>query len=337
MLSDGRYFPFPLLVVWQVEGGGGGWLPADERKTAYLLPQPGTTQRVLAGAAGKGLCQVGRSRPGLLCAAEWMKGCEFESRQERRENFLLQSWLCVLTLVRCPFHPYVTAVARKRPRPFCQKRRWQVTPNTHTPLTQRSRSGLTIPLSRQRVGTYAETSSHATCQGTFRPQSSQLAEPLWTDPGIKSGISVRELISISKKKKKALAGNEWLNFLPQSSQARKKTNHLSCRHKIRLQLQAYTLQRQFNFRSRKTEGSFATTKSSLQWQLKLSSPFASTTSCSCKYNRLRIANTVGWTIFIWSFSYATGHFWSCKIWPATSFAAPKTGDSFVVAKLILSL
>ena len=26
------------------------------------------------------------------------------------------------------------------------------------------------------------------------PQSSQLAEPLWTDPGLKSGISVRELI-----------------------------------------------------------------------------------------------------------------------------------------------
>ena len=29
-----------------------------------------------------------------------------------------------------------------------------------------------------------------------RPQSSQLAEPLWTDPGLKSEISVRELISI---------------------------------------------------------------------------------------------------------------------------------------------
>ena len=30
-----------------------------------------------------------------------------------------------------------------------------------------SRSGLTIPLSRHSVGTYSETSSHATCQGTF--------------------------------------------------------------------------------------------------------------------------------------------------------------------------
>ena len=39
--------------------------------------------------------------------------------------------------------------------------------NTYTPLTQRSRSGKTMPLSRHSVGTYPETSSHATCQGTF--------------------------------------------------------------------------------------------------------------------------------------------------------------------------
>ena len=39
--------------------------------------------------------------------------------------------------------------------------------NTHTPLTQRSRSGLTMPLSRQNVRTYLKTNSHATCQGTF--------------------------------------------------------------------------------------------------------------------------------------------------------------------------
>ena len=53
-------------------------------------------------------------------------------------------------------------------------------------------------LSRHSLGTYSETSSHATCQGTFG-QSSQLAEPLWTDPDLKSGISVHELISISNK------------------------------------------------------------------------------------------------------------------------------------------
>ena len=36
---------------------------------------------------------------------------------------------------------------------------------TPSPLTNRSRSGLTIPLSRQSVGIYQETSSHATRQG----------------------------------------------------------------------------------------------------------------------------------------------------------------------------
>ena len=35
-----------------------------------------------------------------------------------------------------------------------------------------------------------------------QPQLSQLAEPLWTNPGLKSGISVRELSSTLKKKKK---------------------------------------------------------------------------------------------------------------------------------------
>ena len=39
--------------------------------------------------------------------------------------------------------------------------------NTHTPLTHRSRSGLTLPLSRQSVGIYQETSPHATRQGTL--------------------------------------------------------------------------------------------------------------------------------------------------------------------------
>ena len=31
----------------------------------------------------------------------------------------------MLTLIQCPFHPRVIAVARKRPRSFCQKCKWQ--------------------------------------------------------------------------------------------------------------------------------------------------------------------------------------------------------------------
>ena len=60
--------------------------------------------------------------------------------------------------------PPVTAVARKRPRSFCKKCRWQVTPK------------------------------HA-C-------TSQLAEPLWTNPGIMSGKCVCEPISTLKNKNK---------------------------------------------------------------------------------------------------------------------------------------
>ena len=60
--------------------------------------------------------------------------------------------------------------------------------------------------------------------GNTQPQSSQLAEPLWTDPGVKTEISVSELISTSKKKKEKekiekekkeeQAGNERWNILP---------------------------------------------------------------------------------------------------------------------------
>ena len=51
-----------------------------------------------------------------------------------------------------------------------------------------------MPLSGHSVGIYPEKNS--------QPQSFQLAEPLWTDLGLKSGIFVRELICTSKKKKK---------------------------------------------------------------------------------------------------------------------------------------
>ena len=57
------------------------------------------------------------------------------------------------------------------------------------------------------------------------PQSSQLAEPLWTDPDQKSRISVHELIATKKnqtnKRERAQAGNEWSKILHKSSQAKK--------------------------------------------------------------------------------------------------------------------
>ena len=77
-----------------------------------------------------------------------------------------------------------------------------------------------MSLSSHSVGTSQETSSHAARQGNTRSQSSQLAAPLWTDPGLQSGIGMLELISTLKTK--AQAGNELTNILPKSSHARKK-------------------------------------------------------------------------------------------------------------------
>ena len=55
--------------------------------------------------------------------------------------------------------------------------------NTHTTLTQRSRNGLTMPLSRQ-CGNLSGNELTRNLSQNIRPQSSQLAEPLWTDPGL---------------------------------------------------------------------------------------------------------------------------------------------------------
>ena len=76
-----------------------------------------------------------------------------------------------------------------------------------------------MPLSRHSVGTYLETSSHATCHETFS-HSHLPSESLWTDPSLKCGITVCVRISTERKEKKhrqgekAQAGNEWSNILP---------------------------------------------------------------------------------------------------------------------------
>ena len=131
----------------------------------------------------------------------WSKGCECESRQEQRENFLLRSYFCVLTLIRCPFHPVLPQWIHPWPNEVgvgwlcrCQGTVWEVT--------------------RKRA--------HTRLVRNIRPQSSQPAEPLWTDPWIKSEISVRELTSTSqkKKKKKRRRGMNGWTFSPNPSQPR---------------------------------------------------------------------------------------------------------------------
>ena len=72
----------------------------------------------------------------------------------------------MLTLIRCPFHHRVIAVARKDPDPSAKSVSGRLYRNTHTFLTPRSQSGLTM-LSRYNVGAYQGTSSHATRSGTL--------------------------------------------------------------------------------------------------------------------------------------------------------------------------
>ena len=99
--------------------------------------------------------------------------------------------------------------------------------NMHTPLTQRSRSGLTMPLSRNSVGTYPETSSRS-LSGNFRPQSSELPEPLWTDPGMKEWNKCTQANLHLKKKKRRRGMNG--RTIAQSSRKRGKSHHHHYHH-----------------------------------------------------------------------------------------------------------
>ena len=102
----------------------------------------------------------------------------------------------MLTLIRCPFHRCVTAVARKRPRSFCQKCRWRVTPKHAYTLDVSKSEWVDYAAVQAEYGNLPGNELTRNSSGNIRSQSSQLAEPLWTDPGLKSGIkSVRELSS----------------------------------------------------------------------------------------------------------------------------------------------
>ena len=71
-----------------------------------------------------------------------------------------------------------------------------------------NRSGLTMPLCRHNdCGNLSGNKLTGNLSRNTQPQLPQLAEPLWTYPGLRSWISVRSLIS-TQKTPKAQAGNE---------------------------------------------------------------------------------------------------------------------------------
>ena len=127
----------------------------------------------------------------------------------------------MLTPFQCLFHPCVAAVARKRPWSFCQKCRWQVTPK-HTETLDPVKAELADYAAKALVlKPIRKTSSHATCQESAHPQSSQVMEPLWTDPGLQSGFSVLKLTSTLKEKNFQI-GNESSNLSSKVFHVRKK-------------------------------------------------------------------------------------------------------------------
>ena len=84
-----------------------------------------------------------------------------------------------------------------------------------------------MPLSRHSVGTYQETSSHTTRQGTLgNSRLSSLSHCV--DPGLKSGISVRDLIfTLKKKKKKNAGGKHSPQILAREEKEKQSKTHIS--------------------------------------------------------------------------------------------------------------
>ena len=110
----------------------------------------------------------------------------------------------------------------KKTQSFDQKCIWQVTPK-HAYSLDPSKSEWADHAATQEDN-LSGNELLRNSSGNTRLQSSQLAEPLWTDPGLMGGISVHELISTLKKKKKHRWGMNCQTF-SQNSHTRWKSHH----------------------------------------------------------------------------------------------------------------
>ena len=138
----------------------------------------------------------------------------------------------MLTLIRCPFHPYVTAVARKRPGHSAKSAGSRLQLNTHTPLIQTmiqtSRSRLTMPLSMRSLGTYQETSSHANVQGTLGHSRPSSLSHRGLILALKSGIRVRANPHLKIKKERTAGGERMIQPSSKNALKRGKSHHFVC-------------------------------------------------------------------------------------------------------------
>ena len=83
-------------------------------------------------------------------------------------------------------------------------------------------------LSRHSVGTFKGDELARNSSRKIRSQSFQLALPLWTGPGMKSGIGVRDLIYISRPKKKNAGGESIVEPSPTVHESDKTRHHVLC-------------------------------------------------------------------------------------------------------------
>ena len=101
-------------------------------------------------------------------ACDWKVASSNPGRSGRRIFFPRVSFVCWLLFGVCST-PMLPQWHVKGPDHSAKSAGGRLHLNTHIPLTQRSRSGLTMLLSRHCVGTYPETSPHTTHQGTLGP------------------------------------------------------------------------------------------------------------------------------------------------------------------------
>ena len=119
----------------------------------------------------------------------------------------LQSTLCADSY-SVSVTPLVTTVACKRLWPFCQKCRWQVTPKHAYHLDPLQSEWADYAAVQAECGNLSRNELTRSSSGDTKLQLSQLAQLLWTDPGLRV-----ELVCASqsplKNEEENSAGGDW--------------------------------------------------------------------------------------------------------------------------------
>ena len=141
----------------------------------------------------------------------WFKCLRFNTWQEWQEIFFSRVTFLCWPLFSVHSTPLLPQWHIKDPSHSAKSAGGRLQIITHTFLTQQSWSGLTALFRRNF---WTSQGNELTCNllGNTHPQLSQLAEPLWTDPGIKSGISMCKIISTSKQQQKRRWGMSGQTF-----------------------------------------------------------------------------------------------------------------------------